>query len=95
MWILISPSIWQTNLQTIHWGQTTSKAKLLPDPCGRDALHGFEVYLTRMGTQSGPAFEGFLKKDLKQVCTVLLLGNIQILNAYLQRVTFVEDLNEN
>jgi hypothetical protein len=28
------------------------KVKILPDWCGRHALHGFEVYLTRMRTQS-------------------------------------------
>jgi hypothetical protein len=36
------------------------KAGVLPDLCGGGALHGSEVYLTRVGSRSGPALEGFL-----------------------------------
>jgi hypothetical protein len=32
----------------------------------RGVLHGFEVYLTGVGTQSGPALEGFLVIKLKK-----------------------------
>lgn len=37
-------------------------------PCGGDALYRFEVYLTRVGTQSGSALEGFFvkKKERKK-----------------------------
>lgn len=42
------------------------------DPCGGDALHVLEVYLTRMSTQSGPALKGFLiiKKKKKKHSTL-------------------------
>jgi hypothetical protein len=46
-------------VQTIIWGQLTSEAGVLPNPCGWGTLHGSEVYLTGVGTQSGPALEGF------------------------------------
>jgi len=32
----------------------------------RGVLHGFEVYLTGVGTQSGPALEGFIVIKLKK-----------------------------
>jgi hypothetical protein len=47
-------------VQTIFWGQPPGEAGVLPDPCGGGALHGSEVYLTMVGTRSGPALEGFL-----------------------------------
>jgi hypothetical protein len=42
-------------VQTIFWGQPASKAGVLSDPCGMGALHGFEVYPTRVGIRSGLA----------------------------------------
>jgi hypothetical protein len=49
-----------TWVQTILWGQSTGKTRVFLDPCGEGALHGSEVYLTRVGTRSGSALEGFL-----------------------------------
>jgi hypothetical protein len=72
------------------WGQPTDEAKILPYPCGGSALHGSEVYLTGVGTQSGPAFEGFLvikrrKKKrrgnimvLDMVCVLMLISYLLV-----------------
>jgi hypothetical protein len=46
-------------VQTIHWGQLAGEAGVLPDPYGEGALPGPKVYLTKVGTRSGPALEGF------------------------------------
>ena len=49
-------------------GQPTSKARVSHDPCGGGALQGFKVYLTWVGTRSGPILEGFLvikKEEVK------------------------------
>lgn len=55
-------------MQTISWDQPASKAGVLSDLCGGGALHGSEVCLTRVGTRSGPALEGFLviKKEKRK-----------------------------
>jgi hypothetical protein len=46
-------------VQTIPWGQSAGEAGVLFDSYGRSALHGFDVYLTGVGTRSDPALEGF------------------------------------
>lgn len=52
---------------------TRRQSRSIPDPCGEEALHESEVYLTGKGTQSGPTLEGFLvipkKKKKKVSCT--------------------------
>lgn len=47
-------------MQTIPWGQPTGESGVLPDLCGRGALHGSKIYLTGVDTRSGPALEEFL-----------------------------------
>jgi hypothetical protein len=47
-------------VQTILWSQVAGETEVLPDPCEGGPLHGSEVYPTGVGTQSGPALEGFL-----------------------------------
>jgi len=49
-------------MQTIPWGQPG----ILPDPCRGSVLHRSEVYLTGVGTQSGPTLEGFLVIEKKK-----------------------------
>jgi hypothetical protein len=56
-------------MQTIYWGQLVGEAGVLLDPCGDGALYGFDVYLIRLDTRSGPALKGFLvikKKEKKK-----------------------------
>jgi hypothetical protein len=50
-------------VQTIFWGQLAGKPQVLSDSCGGSVLHGSEVYLAGMGTQSDPTLEGFRDFD--------------------------------
>jgi hypothetical protein len=73
-------------VQTIPWGQLVGEARVLPNPCGGGALYEFEVYLTGVGTRSGPALKGFLvikkkclKKRLWPFLSLLKLVSLRIL----------------
>ena len=63
-------------MQTISWGQSAGEAEILPDPCGRGALHGSEVYLRGAGTRNDLALEGFLviKKKKMYIVSVFKCG---------------------
>jgi len=52
-------------VQTIAWGHLAGEVRVLPDPCGGDALYRFEVYLTWVGTRNGSVLEGFLVIEKK------------------------------
>ena len=41
-------------------GPALRQSQSIPDLCGGGALHRSEVYLTMVGTRSGPTLEGFL-----------------------------------
>jgi len=63
-------------VQTIPWGQPADEARVLPNSCEGDTLHGSEVYPTGMDPRSGPSLEGFLViKKLKKKKKVLLPRN--------------------
>jgi hypothetical protein len=47
-------------VQAIPWDQLVGEAGVLPDPCGGGALHGSEIYLTGVDTQSGTVLEEFI-----------------------------------
>jgi len=47
-------------VQAIPWDQLVGEAGVLPDPYGGGALHGSEIYLTRVDTQSGTVLEDFI-----------------------------------
>ena len=53
-------AIWSKFHKKPHKGESRENSTFSWDPCGGDALHGFEVYLTWVGIQNSLAFKGFL-----------------------------------